>query len=141
MALISDARLYNGEYYRYARGEYEYDETFADSANAVCSADDDDSNCTSPRAPLDMPLSRKNWIDFEVTDEKSLPKVLFLFCAIASSLLLPCHDTDSRRPPPPPIFLFYHCLSSTVPIVTPRSHSSYPPLSCTYNHDGLTKFG
>lgn len=90
MALISDTRLYNGEYCRYARGEYEYDETFADSANAVCSADDDDSsNCTSPRAPLDMPLSRKNWIDFEVTDEKSLPKVLFLF--ITSSLHIAIH--------------------------------------------------
>jgi len=60
--------------YWYARGEYEYDEAYAaDSENAICT--DDATNCTSPRSPLDMPLSRKNWIDFEVTDEKVLPKV------------------------------------------------------------------
>ncbi|KAH8115455.1 Lecithin:cholesterol acyltransferase [Phellopilus nigrolimitatus] len=49
--------------------ETEYDETFADSENAMC---ENTSDCTSPRAPLDMPLSRKNWIDYEVNDEQSM---------------------------------------------------------------------
>ena len=59
---------------RYARGEYEYDDTFADSEFAVC---EDGGNCTSPRGPLDLPMARKNWIDSEITNEKDLPKVSF----------------------------------------------------------------
>jgi len=58
--------------YIYARGEYEYDETFADSPNAQCS---NSSECSTPRSPLDLPLSRKNWIDSEMNDETALPKV------------------------------------------------------------------
>lgn len=57
---------------RYARGEYEYDDTMADSELAVC---EDDNNCTSPRGPLDLPMARKNWIDSEITNEKDMPKV------------------------------------------------------------------
>ena len=57
---------------RYARGEYEYDETNADAADALCY---DAKNCSSSRSPLDLPLSRKNWIDVEVTNETSFPKV------------------------------------------------------------------
>jgi len=31
---------------------------------------------------LDMPLSRKSWIDAEVSDDKTIPKVLFsLYCS------------------------------------------------------------
>ena len=56
----------------YARGEYEYDDSFADSENAVCFNETD---CKSPRDALDMPLSRKNWIDIEVSNETSFPKV------------------------------------------------------------------
>ncbi|KAI5117194.1 hypothetical protein M0805_004964 [Coniferiporia weirii] len=58
--------------YWYARGEYEHDETIPDAAGAMCAETE---NCTSPRAPLDLPLARKNWIDYEVSDEQSLPKV------------------------------------------------------------------
>ncbi len=58
--------------FRYARGEYEYDETNADAAGALCF---NSSDCSSPRAPLDLPLSRKSWIDVEVTNETSFPKV------------------------------------------------------------------
>lgn len=58
--------------YWYARGEYEYDETNADAAGALCF---NSSDCSSPRAPLDLPLSRKSWIDVEVTNETSFPKV------------------------------------------------------------------
>ncbi|KAF5345334.1 hypothetical protein D9758_008426 [Tetrapyrgos nigripes] len=60
--------------YWYARGEYEQDETSADSPNAVCSSDG--KNCTTPRPGLDLPLLRKNWIDWEYTDESVAPKVI-----------------------------------------------------------------
>ncbi|KAL5521320.1 hypothetical protein ACEPAG_9244 [Sanghuangporus baumii] len=64
--------------YWYARGEYEYDESqSADMRNPVC-VDMEGTNCTSPNLEgppgLGMPLSRKNWIDYEVTDENSYPK-------------------------------------------------------------------
>ena len=66
--------------YWYARGEYEYDESSADAdaSNAMC-VDTADVNCTTPnpRGPstLEMPLTRKNWIDYEVNDERGWPKV------------------------------------------------------------------
>ncbi|OCB85817.1 Lecithin:cholesterol acyltransferase [Sanghuangporus baumii] len=64
--------------YWYARGEYEYDESqSSDMRNPVC-IDTEDINCTSPNLDgppgLGMPLSRKNWIDYEITDENSYPK-------------------------------------------------------------------
>uniref|UniRef100_A0A0W0EX56 Phospholipid:diacylglycerol acyltransferase n=1 Tax=Moniliophthora roreri TaxID=221103 RepID=A0A0W0EX56_MONRR len=54
--------------YWYARGEFEHDESLADSPDAVCTDPDDDS-CITQRAPLDLPLLRKSWIDAEYTDE------------------------------------------------------------------------
>ncbi|KAL5504583.1 LRO1 [Sanghuangporus vaninii] len=64
--------------YWYARGEYEYDESqSSDMRNPVC-IDTEGINCTSPNLDgppgLGMPLSRKNWIDYEITDENSYPK-------------------------------------------------------------------
>lgn len=59
---------------RYARGEYEYDDTTADAAGGTCT-DIDDPECQTQRPPLDMPLSRKSWIDFEHTDTAANPKV------------------------------------------------------------------
>ncbi|EJD08429.1 Lecithin:cholesterol acyltransferase [Fomitiporia mediterranea MF3/22] len=59
--------------YWYARGEYEYDESFADAQGAVCE-DSEAANCTTPRAPLDLPLSRRNWIDYGVQDEGGVVK-------------------------------------------------------------------
>ncbi|KAL5483275.1 LRO1 [Sanghuangporus weigelae] len=64
--------------YWYARGEYEYDESqSSDMRNPVC-IDTEGTNCTSPNLDgppgLGMPFSRKNWIDYEVTDENSYPK-------------------------------------------------------------------
>ncbi|KAK7473039.1 phospholipid:diacylglycerol acyltransferase [Stygiomarasmius scandens] len=61
--------------YWYARGEYEFDESFADGLNPVCT-DPDDPGCTSARSALDMPLLRKNWIDAEYTDDTASPKVV-----------------------------------------------------------------
>lgn len=60
--------------YWYARGEFEHDESLADSPDAVCTDPDDDS-CITQRAPLDLPLLRKSWIDAEYTDEAGTPKV------------------------------------------------------------------
>jgi hypothetical protein len=58
---------------RYARGEYEFDESLdADAPDSFCS---NSSDCSSARPPLDMPLSRKSWIDVEVSDDKTIPKV------------------------------------------------------------------
>jgi len=61
--------------YWYARGEYEYDDTFADDPNARC-ADLEDPECSSTRPPLDMPLSRRSWIDFDYSDASARPRVL-----------------------------------------------------------------
>ncbi|EIN06718.1 Lecithin:cholesterol acyltransferase [Punctularia strigosozonata HHB-11173 SS5] len=61
--------------YWYARGEYEYDETIADAAGAVC-ANETMEHCESLRPPLDMPLYRSTWIDSEYTDETANPKVI-----------------------------------------------------------------
>ena len=50
----------------------------ADDPRALCQDEDADSgaNCTSPRPPLDMPLSRTTYIDAEYTDEHANPRVL-----------------------------------------------------------------
>ncbi|KAG7090994.1 hypothetical protein E1B28_010061 [Marasmius oreades] len=60
--------------YWYARGDYQYDETLADSLDAECT-DPDDSQCQSQRPPLELPLLRKTWMDAEYTDEAGNPKV------------------------------------------------------------------
>ncbi|EJD47048.1 LACT-domain-containing protein [Auricularia subglabra TFB-10046 SS5] len=54
--------------YWYARGAYEYEEAaMADSPDATCAVD---TECTSSRPPLDMPLARSSWIDIGVTDDR-----------------------------------------------------------------------
>ncbi|KZV82876.1 LACT-domain-containing protein [Exidia glandulosa HHB12029] len=54
--------------YWYARGSYEYDEAgIADAPDATCAVD---SECTSSRPPLDMPLARRSWIDVGISDER-----------------------------------------------------------------------
>ncbi|TFK46943.1 Lecithin:cholesterol acyltransferase [Heliocybe sulcata] len=58
--------------YWYARGEFEHDDTLADAHDAVCS---NSSDCRTDRAPLDLPLLRRSWIDAEYTDEGVYPKV------------------------------------------------------------------
>ncbi|KAF8639548.1 hypothetical protein AX17_001453 [Amanita inopinata Kibby_2008] len=60
--------------YWYARGEYEHEEANTDSAESACD-DPMIEGCSSPRMPLDLPLSRRNWIDAEYTNENSSPKV------------------------------------------------------------------
>ncbi|KAF5384535.1 hypothetical protein D9757_006461 [Collybiopsis confluens] len=67
--------------YWYTRGDYEYDESAADGQTPHCTDPDPGSNQTgpcsgvTPRAPLDMPLMRKSWIDAEYTDEGADPKI------------------------------------------------------------------
>ena len=60
--------------YRYARGEYEYEESNMDTVDVVCD-DSTISGCSNKRTPLDLPLIRRNWIDAEYTDESINPKV------------------------------------------------------------------
>ncbi|KAF8589534.1 phospholipid/diacylglycerol acyltransferase [Ramaria rubella] len=57
----------------YTRGAYEYDDN--SNADAIDSTCTNSTECSSPRPPLDMPLSRKSWIDIEVSDEKAIPKI------------------------------------------------------------------
>lgn len=59
--------------YWYTRGEYEYDEVQPDAHNPVC---DNSSDCQTPLAPLNMPLSRRSWIDADYTDNNAKPKVM-----------------------------------------------------------------
>ncbi|KIP11356.1 hypothetical protein PHLGIDRAFT_21774 [Phlebiopsis gigantea 11061_1 CR5-6] len=59
--------------YWYTREAYEYDEVQPDATPAIC---ENATNCFTPRAPLDMPLSRKSMIDAEYTDNALNPKVL-----------------------------------------------------------------
>ena len=73
---------------RYVRGDYEYDESFADTSAPQCfdaNSSPDGKECDiykSPRAPLDMPLSRRNWIDWEWNDENAVPQVNgFSYCS------------------------------------------------------------
>lgn len=60
--------------YRYARGEYEYEESPADGLNPTCT-DPEDTGCVTLRTPLDLPLMRKSWIDAEYTNDTVTPKV------------------------------------------------------------------
>lgn len=66
--------VYMDIFQRYARGDYEFDDTLADAADGTCT-NIDDPECGTKRPPLDMPLSRKSWIDFEHTDAAANPKV------------------------------------------------------------------
>ncbi|KAK0504549.1 phospholipid:diacylglycerol acyltransferase [Armillaria luteobubalina] len=60
--------------YWYARGAYEHDGNSVDSLNPTC-LDPDDNGCVAERPPLDMPLTRKSWIDAEYTNDTISPKV------------------------------------------------------------------
>ena len=64
--------------YWYTQQEYEYDEIQPDTPVGTCQDDSPESgaNCTSPRPPLDMPLSRSTFIDAEYTDEALTPPVV-----------------------------------------------------------------
>lgn len=66
---------------RYARGGYEYEESFDDGANPICT-DPSLAGCSTPRSPLDMPLLRQSWIDADYTNEVIYPKVddLLQYC-------------------------------------------------------------
>jgi hypothetical protein len=55
---------------RYTSSSYEYDDTHSGLPHSICT----DREC-SPRPPLDLPLSRRSWIDSEYTDETLNPKV------------------------------------------------------------------
>ncbi|PCH36716.1 phospholipid:diacylglycerol acyltransferase [Wolfiporia cocos MD-104 SS10] len=59
--------------YWYTREHYEYDDVAPDVIDATCA---NASECTTPRAPLDMPLVRISHIDAEYTDEEKRPKVV-----------------------------------------------------------------
>ncbi|KAG8929560.1 hypothetical protein FRC02_005391 [Tulasnella sp. 418] len=60
--------------YWYARGEYEHDDSSSDAMSAVCqNSTSCDGKGMSPRAPLDMPLSRQSWIDTAVNDASENP--------------------------------------------------------------------
>ncbi|CAL1711147.1 unnamed protein product [Somion occarium] len=59
--------------YWYTRGEYEYDEIHPDDVAGTCPNGTD---CITRRTPLDLPMSRKSFIDSEYTDENLNPKVL-----------------------------------------------------------------
>lgn len=59
--------------YWYTRGEYEHDDVQADAAAPVCANTTD---CLTPRAPLDLPLTRKSMIDAEYTDASATPRVV-----------------------------------------------------------------
>ncbi|GJE91506.1 LACT-domain-containing protein [Phanerochaete sordida] len=59
--------------YWYMRGDYEHDDVQPDQPGAVC---DNSTDCLTPRAPLDMPLHRKSWIDADYTDLGVTPKIM-----------------------------------------------------------------
>lgn len=71
---------------RYTRGEYEYDEMNTDAADAMCH---NSSECKTPRTPLDMPLFRPSWIDYEYTNDTVMPKVWWKFRIEYDFLLTP----------------------------------------------------
>ncbi|KAI0262571.1 phospholipid:diacylglycerol acyltransferase [Gloeopeniophorella convolvens] len=60
--------------YWYTSGPYEYDDVISSAGPDTCS---NDTTCTgsSLRPPLDLPLSRKSWIDKDYTNESGYPKV------------------------------------------------------------------
>lgn len=60
--------------HRYTRGQYEHDDTLADSEQPACP---EESNCEITRSPLDLPLHRPSCIDNEYTDQTRSPKVLW----------------------------------------------------------------
>ncbi|KAJ4483601.1 LACT-domain-containing protein [Lentinula aciculospora] len=66
--------------YWYTRGDFEHDEIAADGIAPLCTDSNTGSNQTglcagmTPRNPLDMPLTRKSWIDADYTDETVNPK-------------------------------------------------------------------
>ena len=59
--------------YWYTRGAYEHDDVHADAHPAMC---ENSTECLTPRAPLDMPLSRQTMIDADYTDTSMTPKIL-----------------------------------------------------------------
>ncbi|KAJ8521178.1 hypothetical protein ONZ45_g2062 [Pleurotus djamor] len=61
--------------YWYVKGGNEFDDTSPDSGNPHC-VEPVQENCQSPRKPLDMPMSRRSWIDSEYTDEQITPKIV-----------------------------------------------------------------
>lgn len=60
--------------YWYARGAYEHDGNSVDGLNPTC-INPDDNECVTARPPLDMPLTRKSWIDADYTNDTISPKV------------------------------------------------------------------
>ncbi|KAJ3570900.1 hypothetical protein NP233_g4095 [Leucocoprinus birnbaumii] len=61
--------------YWYARGEYEHDVASADSTSPECHEPSAE-GCHSPHAEtLDLPLTRKNWIDSDYSSDETKPKV------------------------------------------------------------------
>ncbi|KAF4567493.1 hypothetical protein EYR36_011115 [Pleurotus pulmonarius] len=61
--------------YWYVRGRHEYDDSTTEPDQPHCIEPEQD-GCQSPRPPLDMPMSRRSWIDSEYTDERINPKVI-----------------------------------------------------------------
>ncbi|KAI0698234.1 LACT-domain-containing protein [Cytidiella melzeri] len=59
--------------YWYARGPFEFDDVQSDAANPVC---DNSTDCITPQAPLNLPLSRQSWIDSDFTDGNVNPKII-----------------------------------------------------------------
>jgi phospholipid:diacylglycerol acyltransferase len=47
----------------------------ADAPDGTC-AESDGTDCETPRPPLDLPLSKKSWIDYEFSDLNASPKIL-----------------------------------------------------------------
>ncbi|KAG9220645.1 hypothetical protein CCMSSC00406_0003744 [Pleurotus cornucopiae] len=61
--------------YWYVRGRHEYDDSTTEPDQPHCIEPEQD-GCQSPRPPLDMPMSRRSWIDSEYTDERINPKII-----------------------------------------------------------------
>lgn len=59
---------------RYTQGQFEQDEINADVAAPTCE-EPSMVECMDTRPPLDMPLSRRSWIDAAYSNETSWPKV------------------------------------------------------------------
>lgn len=59
--------------YWYTRGPNDYDDDLADVVDPRCADPADD--CSSPRPPLDLPLSRTSWIDYEYTNDTVQPPI------------------------------------------------------------------
>lgn len=61
--------------YWYVRGRHEYDDSTTEPDQPHCIEPEQD-GCQSPRPPLDLPMSRRSWIDSEYTDERINPKII-----------------------------------------------------------------